>query len=645
MTNMIAFLSPADSLAQAYATHYNPWLVAVSVGIAAFASFAAFQVAERLRTADSAPAKIFWQGIGGLAMGGGVWSMHFIGMLALKLPHAVFYDPAVTLLSMIPGIFASAAALNVMKQRRPSPGSLTLGGLLMGGGIGAMHYSGMAAMRLDGAIRYDPALFALSLVVAAVLAAAALYTKFLVDARFVARSHALSNGAGAVLMGAAIAGMHYTAMLAANFLPNGTPPAGDMVLNPVTMAVTLGFATVMITALVFAAALLGRHLDTITQLRRVVAERVKAEGEARKFLRAVEQSSAAILITDARGNIEYANPRFADVTGYAPDEVCGKKLDVLKSGEIDDTVYADLWATIRAGREWRGELLNRRKNGDFYWDRTLIAPIRNGDGEIANFLAVKEDVTERKAMEKALIEAKELAEAGNRVKTAFLANISHQLRTPLTAVIRLAEIMVGGTMGPLPRAYQEYAAKILSGGRQELAIIGDLLDMARIEAGKMPFQEEVVSLGAAVRDAFIIVEPQARKKNLTLGEDCPDRYRLRGDSQHLLRILVNLLANAVEHTESGTVKVRSFLEQGRVRLTVEDSGAGMSAEQVRDALEPFSRIEENPATPSGTGAGLGLPMVQQLLKLYQAEMAITAAPGRGTTIAIRFPAARTVMGA
>ncbi len=640
MTSLVTFLSPADPLAAAYAMRHDPLLVALSVLVAVAASFAAFQVAERLRAPDSLPAKVFWQGIGGLAMGGGVWAMHFIGMLALELTVPVVYDPAVTLLSIAPAIFASAVALNVMKRRRPTALPLALGGLLMGGGIGAMHYSGMAAMRLDGVIRYDPALFALSIVVAVVLAGAALYTKFLVDARFVARSSALSNGAGAAIMGAAIAGMHYTAMLAVYFLPGGAPPAGEMALNPAAMAAMIGVATLMITALVFAAALLGRYFDTIAQLRRVVAERIHAEAEARKFLRAVEQSSAAIVITDTDGVIEYVNPRFTDVTGYAPEEARGRKTSLLKSGETDAAVYAEMWTTILAGREWRGELLNRRKNGDLYWERTLIAPIRDGDGAIANFLAVKEDITERKAMEKALVEAKETAEAANRLKTAFLANISHHLRTPLTAVVRLAEMMVGGAMGPLPKAYQEYAANILSGGRQELAIIGDLLDMARIEAGKMPFQEDLLFLGGVARDAFILVEAEARKKNLILSADCPDRHRLLGDSQHLLRILVNLLANAVRHTEAGAVTVRSFVEGDRVHLTVEDTGIGMTAEQVRNALEPFSRIEGDLAARSSVG--LGLPMVQQLLKLYQAEMSIASAPGRGTTIIIRFPPERTV---
>lgn len=642
MTNLIPFLSPSDSIAGAYPMHHDPLLVALSVAIAAFAAFAAFQVAERLRAVDSLPAKVFWQGIGGLAMGGGVWAMHFIAMLALTLPVPVFYDPAVTLLSIVPGILASAVALNVMKRRRPAPLPLALGGLLMGGGIGAMHYSGMAAMRLDGLVRYDPALFVLSIVVAVVLAGAALYTKFLVDARFVARSSILSNGAGAALMGAAIAGMHYTAMMAVRFLPDGAPPAGELALNPVALAVMTGFATVMITALVFAAALLGRHLDTIAQLRRVVAERVKAETEARKFLRAVEQSSAAIVITDPAGVIEYVNPRFTDASGYTLDEARGKTPRILKSGQTDDAVYAELWTTIMAGREWRGELLNRRKGGELYWDRTLIAPIRGGDGAIANFLAVKEDVTERKAMEQALIEAKEAAEAASRLKTAFLANISYQLRTPLNAVIRFAEMMVGGAMGPLPKAYQEYAARILSGGRQELALIGDLLDLARIEAGKMPFQEEAVSLGQVARDAFMAVEAEAGEKGLALRETCAPDHRLLGDSQHLLRILVNLLSNAVKYTGAGAVTVRSFHERGGLCLAVADTGPGMTAEQARSALEPFSRAEENPADRADAGAGLGLPMVRQLLTLYQGEIEIVSAPGQGTTVILRFPPARTL---
>ena len=645
MTSLIAFLSPADSLARAYTTHYDPLLVALSVAVAAFASFAAFQVAERLRAPGSVPIKILWQGIGGLAMGGGVWAMHFIGMLALSLPCAVFYDPAITFASMLPGVLASAAALNVMKRRRPAPGPIALGGLLMGGGIGAMHYAGMAAMRIDGLVRYDPVLFGLSIVVAAALAGAALYVKFLADARFVAHSHALSNGAGAILMGAAIAGMHYTAMLAAYFLPGGEPPTGAMALNPVAMGVAIGGGAILITALVLAAALLGRHLDTIAQLRRVVAERVRAEAEARKFLRAVEQSSASIVISDGDGMIEYVNPRFTEVTGYALDEVRGKNPNILQSGRTEDAIYDDLWRTILDGREWQGELLNRRKSGELYWDRTLIAPIRDAAGAITNFVAVKEDVTERKAMERDLIEARDEAETANRLKTSFLANISHELRTPLSSVIGFAEMMVGGLRGPLPGQYREYAENILAAGRQELAIVNSLLDMARIEAGRMPFADEVIHIRGVARDAFLLVEAEADNKGLALVEACAEDHRVRGDSQHLLRILVNLLTNAVAYTEKGSVTVATAVDEGGLRLTVADTGVGMTHEQIRHALEPFSRVEADAYVRTSTGVGLGLPMVLHLTALYQGRVDIASAPGRGTTVTVRFPLERSVAGA
>ncbi len=645
MTSLIAFLTPDDSLARAYTTHYDPLLVALSIAVAAFASFAAFQVAERLRAPGSLPIKILWQGVGGLAMGGGVWAMHFIGMLALSLPCAVFYDPVITFASMLPGVLASAVALNVMKQRRPGPGALALGGLLMGGGIGAMHYSGMAAMRIEGLVRYDPAWFALSIVVAAALAGAALYVKFLADIRFVARSHVLSNAAGAALMGTAIAGMHYTAMLAAYFLPGGPPPAGETALNPLTMGMAVAGAAVVISSFVLLAALLGRHLDTIAQLRRVVDEKTRAEAETRKFLGAVEQSSAPIVISDAAGHIEYVNPRFTEVTGYAPDEVRGRNPNILQSGTTEDAVYDDLWRTILSGREWQGELLNRRKNGELYWDRTLIAPVRDAVGAIVNFVAVKEDVTERKAMERELIAAKDEADAANRLKTALLANISHELRTPLNSIVGFAEMMVGGLRGPLPGHYREYAEDILAAGRHELAVVTGLLDMARIEAGKMPFADEVTAIRAVARDAFLLVEADADNKGLALVEACPDDHRLRGDSQHLLRILVNLLTNAVAYTEKGSVTVSTAVDEGGLRLMVADTGVGMTHEQIRHALEPFSRIEADPYVRSSTGVGLGLPMVRQLTALYQARLDIASAPGQGTTVTVRFPPERSVTGA
>ncbi|CAG0958595.1 partial putative signaling protein, partial [Rhodocyclaceae bacterium] len=212
-------VAPPDS-SLLYIGHYDPLLVLLSVLIAVFASFGALEVSVRMRRARGPALRTTWLTAGALAMGGGIWAMHFVGMLAFSLPCGVRYDPLVTLASMVPGMFGSAVALHVIS--RPDPGwrALAGGGLLMGGGIGTMHYAGMAAMRMDALLRYDPALFALSIIVAVALAVVALAIRFHIGGlgAFARRWASLIS---ALVMGSAVSGMHYTAMGAAYFIRSG----------------------------------------------------------------------------------------------------------------------------------------------------------------------------------------------------------------------------------------------------------------------------------------------------------------------------------------------------------------------------------------------------------------------------------------
>src|SRR5437016_14018786 len=200
----------------AYSGGYNAGLVALSVVVATLAAFVALSISSRIVAANSRGARWAWASAGAMAMGGGIWSMHFIGMLAFSLPCGVTYAPVGTVLSMIPGILASGVALHVISQRTdPGFKRLAVGGVLMGGAIGLMHYSGMAAMEPEALLRYDPGLVAVSIVVAVGLAFVSLSIRF----RFRGLGSVMATVAAAPVMGFAVAGMHYTAMQASIFFP------------------------------------------------------------------------------------------------------------------------------------------------------------------------------------------------------------------------------------------------------------------------------------------------------------------------------------------------------------------------------------------------------------------------------------------
>lgn len=293
MDTFVNFITPSQDISLAFHSTYNIPLVLLSVVTAIFASFVALQISERVISATTITSKIVWLIPGALALGGGVWAMHFIGMLAFSLPCGISYDPLITLLSMIPGILASAVALWVISHRALTLRMLLVGGVLMGGGIGVMHYSGMAAMRLDAMIYYSPSLFALSIVFAIALAILALYAKFGFRNNLVAPPDWILSLYSAPLMGIAISGMHYIAIEAAYFIPVDVAQGAVPGVAPSILATGIGTVTLMLAALALAASILGKYLVTIKSLEREIEQRIVAEHIAHQAKMEAEKANKA----------------------------------------------------------------------------------------------------------------------------------------------------------------------------------------------------------------------------------------------------------------------------------------------------------------------------------------------------------------
>ena len=376
-------VAPPDS-SLLYIGHYDPRLVLLSVLIAVFASFAAMEVSVRMRRARSPALRTTWLTVGAMAMGGGIWAMHFIGMLAFSLPCGVRYDPFITLASMVPGMLGSAVALHIISRPEPGWRALVGGGVLMGGGIGTMHYAGMAAMRMDALLRYDPGLFGLSLVVAVALAVVALAIRFHVGG-LGAFARRWASSISALVMGGAVSGMHYTAMGAAYFIRGGGTPT-EAGLSPAVLAVAAVVVTGLVIALVLAATTLERYLDIVRRLQ-------GANDELRQAASVFDNTSEGIVITDTRGVILSVNPAFSRVTGYSPEEAIGRTPKLLASGRHDDAFYRDMWTSLTATGHWEGEIWNRRKNGELYPELLTINAIRDERGRVLKFVALFRDIT------------------------------------------------------------------------------------------------------------------------------------------------------------------------------------------------------------------------------------------------------------
>ena len=382
---IFGFLPQPPAADLLYAGRYDPGFVAASFLIAVFAAYAALEVSGRMRSARAPAARLNWMLVGALAMGGGIWAMHFVGMLAFSLPCGVRYDPLWTLASMVPGVLASAVALRVLSRRELDWREIIGGGVLLGGGIGAMHYAGMAAMRTTALLRYDPGLFALSLVVAVVLAVVALSIRFHVGSLTgVGARHA--SLVSALIMGAAMTGMHYTAMAAAYFMRGGDAAAVVGGLNPGFLATVVLTVSALLIALVLSSTVAVRYLDIAQRLR-------DANDGLRQAASVFDNTAEGIMITDAAARILSVNRAFTEVTGFAADEVVGRTPRVLSSGRHDAAFYRAIKASLAARDHWVGEVWNRRKCGEIYPELLTINTIRDSHGAVAKYVALFRDIT------------------------------------------------------------------------------------------------------------------------------------------------------------------------------------------------------------------------------------------------------------
>ncbi len=365
-----------------------------------------------------------------------------------------------------------------------------------------------------------------------------------------------------------------------------------------------------------------------------ITDRKKAEESLKVLSQAVEQSAASIVITDKKGRIEYVNPGFTAVTGYTADEAIGKNPKILKAGNLPKSFYKNLWDTILAGRVWKGDFINRKKNGEIYWESASIAPIMNEDGDIINFVAVKEDITERKELEKELQSAKDRAEEATKAKGDFLANMSHEIRTPMNAIIGMNHLL---QKTELSLKQQDYVDKMYRSSQTLLGIINDILDFSKIESGKLELETIDFDLDEVLDNLVNMMGVKTQQKGLELiihtSREVP--IHLIGDPLRLGQVLLNLTNNAVKFTDSGEIVLAIELEEEQdyrvtLHFSVKDTGIGMNEEQTAKLFRPFSQADSSTTRRYG-GSGLGLSICKNLVERMGGSIWVESVQGKGST--------------
>ena len=417
---------------------YNPILVILSILIASLAAYSAFGLADRIRIAERPSIKRSWLAAGAGAMGMGVWAMHFIGMLAFRLPVPVTYDVFTTLLSMVPAILASAVVLLVIGRTEIGRARLILSGTLMGSGIGVMHYTGMAAMRLAASMFYDPVLFTVSVVVAVVLATVSLYAKSLATSRK-PRSHTIKLSV-ALVMGFAISGMHYTAMAAAYFFPSTAAPASAPGFDPLVLALIVSVATVLILALAIAVAKVDTHLKAAAESERTSRSRMMA---------AIESISQGISLYDAQDRLVVTNRRYREIfypgitvaTGTPFEQIIKKAAQKGLFSIPED--HLDAWV--------KEQVVQHQNPGDAYLQQwsdgrwIQITERRTADG---GTVAVHTDITQLKEVELELRERERRLAAQSLLHRATeMAAETDSFEEALQQVVNMVCEMTGWPVG------------------------------------------------------------------------------------------------------------------------------------------------------------------------------------------------------
>lgn len=372
--------------------------------------------------------------------------------------------------------------------------------------------------------------------------------------------------------------------------------------------------------------MIGIHSD--------ISERKAAEERIALFRRIFEASQQSIGVADAEGRLIYINTSHEKLLGYSQEEVAGQPFAVFLPAEEAPAVAAEIREAVAAGRSWTGLLTLRRKDGSRFVSASNVSFVTGADGRLQNIFNVFTDFSEELARRDELAQAKEVAERASQAKSDFLSSMSHELRTPMNAIIGFAQMLEYDEA--LNADQLDNVSEILKAGRHLLDLINEVLDLAKIEAGRVDLSLEPVELPALVEDCVQMIQPLAAAKAIAIGISVPTGAAVRADRVRLKQVLVNLLSNAVKYNrEGGRVDIRIAPAGERMRIEVADTGAGIADDRLAELFQPFHRLDAEGSEIEGTG--IGLTITQRLVELMGGSVGVDSRLGVGTTFWIELP--------
>ncbi|MBL7127830.1 MAG: response regulator [Ignavibacteria bacterium] len=354
--------------------------------------------------------------------------------------------------------------------------------------------------------------------------------------------------------------------------------------------------------------------------------------------KSLEQSSFIITITDDKGVLRFVNPRFTRISGYKSNDVIGKNLSEFAEMKSED--FFRILEDLRSGKERSSELCFKKMNGLKFWELASFVSVFNPESKTNDFVKISLDITDMKSNAIELSKAKEKAEVMNNVKTQFLANMSQEIRTPMSGIIGMTELMF---LTSLSKEQKEYLEIINFSSSTLLAIINDILDFSRIETGKLKLENIEFNIRDLVYKTCQILDFDARKKKLALKLNIQDKikYNIVGDPLRINQIIINLLKNSIKYTEKGTVELNlteTKKEDEKVKLLFEvrDTGVGLPKETIDNLYENISSADYSPDIEY-KGTGLGLAIVKHLVRMMSGELIAKSSEGSGSVVSFEIP--------
>ena len=578
---------------------YNPRLVVLSVLMAILASYTALDLAGRVNTARGG-AWLSWLIGGSVAMGIGIWSMHYVGMLAFGLPIPIQYDWPTVLLSLLVGILSSAVALSMVSRRVMGSPRAWTASIFMGGGIAALHYTAMAAMRVSAMCHYSPPVVALSVVLAIVFSLISLWLTFLF--RNDLTGWRWRKAAGALLMGVAISAMHYTGMAAASFTRSTKLPDLSHAVS-VSSVGTAGVTIVVV--MVLGIALLTSLADRFQKQRALLDE-------------LFEQAPQAVALMNADNRVVRVNREFTRIFGYVPQEAIDRSLSELIG--VDESRDEDQKSTdqVAPGQQGDAEGVRRRKDGSRLHVAMIHVPVSVTGGLVAVY-AIYRDISERKRAEEELQHSfdqlRALAARLQTVREEERTRVAREIHDELGQALTAIKIDLTALLRELPTD----KGPVVQRNQSVLKRLDETIQSVRKIATELrPGILDDLGLVAAVE--WAAEEFQARtgtkcRVSLPDGDIAMDPERATA----LFRIFQETLTNVARHANATEVNARLGKDNGDLFLEVHDNGQGIDEEEL------------------SAGRSLGIMGMRERALLLRGDFTIRGVPGKGTTVKVRIP--------